>query len=67
MVHTKLRHVDVHRAWLRQEVQQRCLQVTWVPSRSMPADGLTKALPKPLHQQFVKMLNMVDISSLILS
>jgi hypothetical protein len=65
MVHTKLRHVDVHRAWLCQEVQQRRLQVTWVPSRSMPADGLTKALPKPLHQEFVKMLNMVDILSLI--
>jgi hypothetical protein len=49
MVHTKLRHIDVHRAWLCQEVQQRQLQVTWVPSRSMPADGLTKALLKLLH------------------
>jgi hypothetical protein len=49
MVHTKLRHVDVHRAWLCQEVQQRCLQVTWVPSQSMPVDGLTKALLKPLY------------------
>jgi hypothetical protein len=67
MIHTKLRHVDVHRAWLRQEVQQHHLQVTWVPSRSMPADGLTKALLKPLHQEFIKMLNMVDISGLILS
>jgi hypothetical protein len=67
MVHTKLQHVNVHRAWLRQEVQQRRLQVTWVPTRSMPADGLTKALLKPLHQEFLKILNMVDISSLILS
>jgi sRNA-binding carbon storage regulator CsrA len=31
MVHTKLQHVNVHRAWLYQEVQQRQLQVTWVP------------------------------------
>jgi hypothetical protein len=65
MVHTKLRHVDVHRAWLRQEVQQRRLRVTWVPSRSMPVDSLTKALLKLLHQEFTKVLNMVDISNLI--
>jgi uncharacterized protein YggT (Ycf19 family) len=31
----------------------------------MLADGLTKALVKPLHQEFIQTLNMVDISRLI--
>ena len=36
---TKLRHVDVHRHWLRQEVQRKALQVDWVPTGEMIADG----------------------------
>ena len=33
----------------------------------MPADGLTKPLPGQKHQNFIKLLNMVDIKHLITS
>ena len=42
---TKLRHVDIHDHWLRQEVQAERLQIEWVQTADMRADGLTKALP----------------------
>ncbi|KAM4060710.1 hypothetical protein HRG_001745 [Hirsutella rhossiliensis] len=42
---TNLKHIDIHRHWLRQEVQEERLQITWIKSTENPADGMTKALP----------------------
>src|SRR5699024_6050287 len=42
LLQTKLRHVDIHNHWLRQEVQRRHSSVEYVPSSEMIADGLTK-------------------------
>jgi hypothetical protein len=62
---TKLRHIDIHQLWLRQEVSGKTIAVHWVPTGDMPADGLTKALSKEKHQEFVKMLGLVDISDIM--
>ncbi|KAM4054446.1 reverse transcriptase (RNA-dependent DNA polymerase) [Hirsutella rhossiliensis] len=42
---TNLKHIDIHRHWLRQEVQEERLQITWIKSTENPADGMTKAFP----------------------
>jgi hypothetical protein len=55
---TKLKHVDIHQHWLRQEVQEKHINVKWVKSEDMVADGLTKALPKEKHAQFIILMNM---------
>jgi hypothetical protein len=47
---TKLRHVDIHNHWLRQEVLKR-IRVVHTRSRDMIADSLTKALP---NEDFVR-------------
>ena len=62
---TKLRHVDIHHHWLRQEVQAGRLLVEWTKTADMVADGLTKLLPRLKHLEFVKMLGLEDISHLI--
>ncbi len=62
---TKLRHIDVHQHWLRQEVQDKKLDIRWVPTAKMPADGLTKILPYQKHKAQVKQLNLVDIRNQI--
>ena len=62
---TRLRHVDIHSCWLRQEVQEKRITTAWIPTARMPADGLTKALSNQKHQNFIQLLNMVDISDLI--
>ena len=46
---TKLRHVDIHNHWLRQEVRCKRVGLTWVPTRDMMADGLTKSLGRQKH------------------
>ena len=64
-ISTRLRHVDIHQFWLRQEVQNGKFAVQWVPTGEMPADGLTKPLSKQNHQSFVEMLGLHDIKHLI--
>jgi hypothetical protein len=59
---TKLRHVNIHQHWLRQEVQAGRIDIEWMPTAEMPADGLTKQLPRQKHEEFVRQLNLVDIS-----
>jgi hypothetical protein len=62
---TKLKHVNIHQHWLRQEVQDNKLNLEWIPTTDMPIDGLTKALPTQKHNTFIKQLSLVDIKHLI--
>ena len=58
---TKLRHVDIHRHWLRQEVTKGTLDIQWTPTTSILADGLTKPLSIQRHRQFVRLLSMKNL------
>ena len=62
---TKLKHVDIHNHWLRQEVQEGRIKIEWVNTNEMPADGLTKALPRQKHEKFVQLLGLVDVKDLL--
>jgi hypothetical protein len=62
---TRLRHVDIHNHWLREKVLNREIDIEWIPTNNMVADGLTKALPTEKHKEFMKQLNLVDIHDLI--
>lgn len=64
-LHTKLKHVDVHRHWLRQEVQQQRIQLEWVSTHEMAADGLTKVLTRPKHSRFLDQLGMISLEGVV--
>lgn len=64
---TKLKHVDIHQHWLRQEAQKGAIKIEWIETALMPADGLTKGLSHQKHQTFLKQLNMVDVKSKIIT
>ncbi|KAI1663849.1 hypothetical protein L13192_12246 [Pyrenophora tritici-repentis] len=49
---TKLKHVDVHHQWVRQEISEGRLQVEWKTTAEMPANGLTKILSRQKHASF---------------
>ena len=57
---TKLRHVDIHNHWLRQECKRGTVQLEWEATKDMIADGLTKSLGKQKFAHFVKLLRMED-------
>ena len=46
---TQLKHVDVHNHWLRQEIQQRRINIHWIPTADMPADDIER-----LHEGLLK-------------
>ena len=62
-LNTKLKHVDIHQHWLRQEVQRKKIIVDWLPTAYMPADGLTKMLPRQRHETFVKQLGLRKLTA----
>ena len=59
---TKLKHVDIHNHWLRQEVQEKRIKLVWVPTAKMPADGLTKPLGRQKHVVFREMIGLTDMT-----
>ena len=61
-LNTRLRHVDIHNHWLRQEVEKGTVKPYWVGTKHMMADGFTKSLPKDAHEEFYRMLGMEDNS-----
>jgi hypothetical protein len=62
---TKLRHVDIHNMWARQEHQKGAFEVTYLPTNDMPADGLTKNLPRYKFEHFRALLNLQDIRGML--
>lgn len=58
---TKLRHVDIHQHRLRQEYASGRIQLQWIPTREMIADGFTKALQGQKFENFVGMIGLEDI------
>lgn len=57
---TKLRHVNIHFHWLRQEVQRRTIHTCRIPTKEMIADGLTKVLMSGNYKVFVEMSSLKD-------
>jgi hypothetical protein len=62
---TKLRHIDIHNHWVRQEARAGRVAVRWVPTGKIVADGLTKLLPRQKHEEFVRLLRMRTIDHMI--
>ena len=58
---TKLRHVDIHNHWLRQEAKKGTITVEHVSTKEMVADGLTKALSPGKFIRFRQQIGVIDI------
>jgi len=57
--HGRMKHLDLAYYWLRDKVAERKIQVVHLPSSDMPADLLTKALPKPQVAKLRKLMGLV--------
>ncbi len=58
---TKLRHVDIHRHWLRQEVLNNTVTIKYTPTTSILADELTKMLPPQRYKEFIRLIELEAI------
>ena len=57
----KLRHVNIHRHWLRQEVQNERIIIQWTPSNTILTDGLIKMLSSQRHKEFIRLIGLKNI------
>jgi hypothetical protein len=64
-ISTALRHVDVNNMWLRQEYQKGSFQVEYLETADMPADGMTKNLPRQKFEHFKSVINLQDTRALL--
>jgi hypothetical protein len=64
-INTRLRHVDIQNLWARQEHSKGRFEVVYLPTSLMPADGLTKALPRQSFEQFRALLNLQSAAHLV--
>ncbi len=62
---TKLKHVNIHRHWLRQKVQAGRINVSWCSTAEMSVDDFIKVLPRQKHEKFLRQLHLIDITHLI--
>jgi hypothetical protein len=62
---TKLKHVDIHKHWLRQEIQTSRISVSWCSTAKMSADDFIKILSQQKHEEFLRQLHLIDITHLI--
>ena len=51
--HRGSKHIAVRYHLIRQEVEEGRLQLAYIPTDRMPADGLTKALKSPAYMRFL--------------
>jgi hypothetical protein len=61
----KLKHVDIHKHWLRQEIQTNRISVNWCSTAEMSADDFIKMLSRQKHEKFLRQLHLIDITHLI--
>jgi hypothetical protein len=64
-ISTRLRHVDIQNLWLRQEYARGKFLITYLPTADMPADGLTKCLPRQKFENFRRLLNLQDTQAIV--
>jgi hypothetical protein len=62
---TRLCHVDIQNMWLKQEYRKARFEISYLATAEMPADGLTKALPRQKFDSFVRHLGLVEIKDLL--
>ena len=53
--HGRMKHLDLRHYWLRDVVKEGKIDVKYIPTASMPADIMTKSLPKATVELMRKM------------
>ena len=56
--HKKAKHIAVRYHYTRELVQDGVIDLDWLPTVEMKADGLTKALPPTKFERFIELVGL---------
>jgi transposase len=56
--HQRIKHTAIRYYYVRQEVKNKNILIQYISTNDMPADGLTKPLPKDKFNKFIKLINL---------
>ena len=59
--HARTKHIDVSYHVIRERVEQRLMELKYLPTGEMPADGLTKALGHGKFGEYVQRLGLKTV------
>ena len=57
--HGRMKHLDLRHYWLRDVVKEGKIDVKYIRTASMPADIMTKTLPKATVEEMRRLLGLV--------
>ena len=58
VLHARTKHIDIQHHYIRDEVSEGRIDLTYIPTESMIADGLTKSLSQVKFHRFLQQLHM---------
>lgn len=56
--HSRTKHIDVRHHYVREVLDSGILSIEYAPMELMPADVLTKGLPRVKHEKCLELLNL---------
>ena len=56
-----MKHLDLRHYWLRDSVKEGLVDAKYIPTKTMPADILTKALRKAAVEDMRRMLGLREM------
>ena len=59
--HRRSKHIGIRYHCIREAIKYYWIQVIYIPTGKMAADGFTKPLPAPAFEAFLQMIGMADI------
>ncbi|KAI1668818.1 hypothetical protein L13192_06277 [Pyrenophora tritici-repentis] len=59
-LHERSKHIDICYHFIRDLAEQKKLQISYIPTDEMVADGMTKPLQRVAFERFKKMLGVID-------
>ena len=57
-LHERSKHIDIHYHYIRDLAEKGKLEITYIPTTDMPADGMTKPLARVAFERFKKLLGI---------
>ncbi|KAF7566867.1 hypothetical protein PtrM4_134620 [Pyrenophora tritici-repentis] len=59
-LHERSKHIDICYHFIRDLAEQKKLQISYIPTDEIVADGMTKPLQRVAFERFKKMLGVTD-------